>query len=226
MKYEFICSYSAKICKKYAKNICKYMQNGLNMQKYAKKNCNKICKLFRSPCFAYFALLYIYSQLSWCCRAGFPWVRHVTVTVTVWVTVNSSLKSRALASLRLRLSHCAISKSTFNYSYLCLITPPGIINNNDSYKLIIPNYSFNYSFNYSLNCFLRFQLFLIIPLIILNYSCSYPQHACQFLVVVWCTFYVLNCPDGVQARKWRTMSNHSRLFPWITFCPAMETQSR
>ena len=42
---------------------------------------------------------------------------------------------------------------------------------------------------------------LIIPLIIPNYSLSYPQQACQFLVVVWCTFHVLNCPDGVQARK-------------------------
>ena len=38
-------------------------------------------------------------------------------------------------------------------------------------------------------------LFLIIPLIIPNYSFN----------------YVLNCPDGVQARK----SNHSLLFPWL-----------
>ena len=40
----------------------------------------------------------------------------------------------------------------------------------------------------------------------------------NFLAVPWCTFYDLNCLYGVQARKWRTMSNHSRLFPWFCSC--------
>ena len=54
--------------------------------------------------------------------------------------------------------------------------------------------------------FLEAPIILIIPLLITNYSLSYPQQVCQFFVVVWFTFYVLNCPNGVQALKSRTMS--------------------
>ena len=57
-----------------------------------------------------------------------------------------------------------------------------------------------------LELFLEAPIIPTIPLIIPNHSLSYPQQVCQFLVVVWCTFYVLNCPDGVQARKSRSKS--------------------
>ena len=49
--------------------------------------------------------------------------------------------------------------------------------------LIIPNNSFYDSFNDSFND-----------------SLSNLQQACQFLVIIWCIFHVLNCACGVQAR--------------------------
>ena len=83
--------------------------------------------------------------------------------------------------------------------------------------LIIPNYSFsypfnysfnylfdylsNYSFNYSFNYYLEALIIPIIRSIITNYCLLYPQQICQFLVVAWCTFHVLNCPHSVQTRK-------------------------
>ena len=64
------------------------------------------------------------------------------------------------------------------------------------------NYS-NYSFNFS-NSF---------PFM----SSTLSQQCCQLLVIVWCTFHVLNCPHGVQALKLNTVWNHSQslLFPWF-----------
>ena len=76
------------------------------------------------------------------------------------------------------------------------------------------------------------SLFLIIPLIIFNYSLIIPliipwdliKLMIPLMIPNYSFHYVLNCPDGVQAQKSRTMSNHSQLFPWFRLWSCCETQ--